>query len=119
MFITYTDTTTGATYQIRVAHVHSDINCQGTAPTPADATVGGRVQTALGVPIYRATVTLTSSTGAARTVRTNQLGSFQFTEVDSGQSYVLQASHPSYTFQPRVIVVHEDVLDIILSPNLK
>jgi len=112
-------TSGGVTQNIVVASSHSDLACLVINPTPADVTVGGRIATAAGVPVYRATVTLTDSAGVQKISRTNQLGSFSFGGVTAGQSYVLQATHSFYSFQPRVISVNEDVLDILLTPNLK
>jgi len=112
-------TSGGVTQDIVIAQSHSDLACLIATPTPAEVNVSGRIATAAGVPVYRATVTLTDSAGVQKISRTNQLGSFSFGGVTAGESYVLQATHSFYSFQPRVISVNEDVLDILLTPNLK
>lgn len=107
-------TSGGTNYNIIVAASHSDINCAQGVITPAQVNVSGRVLTAGGVGISRATLTLRNSQGAVQTVFSRSSGDYVFSGVTTGQSYVLQATHPSYTFQPRVINVLDELTGVDL-----
>ena len=102
-------TANGTTSDIIVAHVESDLDCLATIPTASDVTISGRVTTATGTAISRATVTLTDAVGNSRTTTTNSLGTYKFDGVESGASYILQASARTYTFEPALVNPKEDV----------
>jgi hypothetical protein len=99
----------GTTYAIIVASASSSIQCLVINPTPADVTVSGRVVDKNGRAVSRATVTLTDGNGNVRTATTNTMGYFSFTEVESGSTYVLQASSRYHTFSSQVINVESDM----------
>ena len=104
----------GTTYAIVVASAASSIQCLVTNPTPADVTVSGRVLDRSGRAVSRATVTLTDSNGGVRTATSNTMGFFSFSEVESGNTYVLQASSRSHSFSSKVINVENDMtVDIV------
>ena len=99
----------GTTYAIIVASAASSIQCIVINPTPADVTVSGRVLDRNGRAVSRATVTLTDGDGSVRTATTNTMGYFSFSEVESGSTYVLQASSRYHTFPSQVINVESDM----------
>jgi Carboxypeptidase regulatory-like domain len=79
--------------------------------TAANVSIGGRVTNDYGRGVSRTTVTLTDSNGNTRTANTNQFGYYRFTEVESGQNYILEAQRKGYQFEnnPRVLNVNEDL----------
>lgn len=83
-------------------------------PTAANVSVGGRVTTATGYGIRNAAVTLIAQNGTQRTVRTNSFGYYQFSNVMSGQSYVVQVSSKSVTFgEPSILIsVTDNLTDV-------
>lgn len=91
------------------------------APTAAGVEISGRVMSATGQGLSRVTVSLMNNAGQVRTVTTNSFGVYQFTDVPSGQTYVLSVSHPKYQFsQPsRTLNVVDSVseLDFTAEPN--
>jgi len=99
----------GTVYDLIVASAASSIGCLTLGPTAADVTVSGRVLDSSGRGISRATVTLTDGNGDVRTAITNTMGYFSFSEVDSSETYILQASARGHTFASRVISVEDDV----------
>ncbi len=82
------------------------------APTAAAVTVSGRALTADGRAVSRARVSLTDSSGATRTVRTNSFGYYRFDEVGAGETYIFNVFSKRYSFVPQVITVMEDVTDL-------
>ena len=87
-------------------------------PTAAPASISGRVLTSTGRSIPNAIVTLTDASGVSRTARSNTFGYYTFSNVQSGQSYILQASARLYTFAPRAINLTDDLtgFDITAEP---
>jgi hypothetical protein len=80
-------------------------------PTAANVSIGGRVTNNFGRGVSRTLVTLTDINGNTRTATTNQFGYYRFTEVESGQNYILEAQRKGYQFEnnPRVLNVNEDL----------
>ena len=83
-------------------------------PTPANATVGGRVLTADGAGISRVTVTLTDGTGNLRSSTTNSFGYYHFADVAVGGTYTLEINNKKYFFpdSPRVVSVQDNIADL-------
>ena len=106
----------GTNSNVIVASAHSDIDCLSTAPTASLVTVAGKVVDANGRGIGRATVTLTSGATVV-TTRSNSIGGFSFAEVLTGETYILQASHPSYSFSPVVLNLLDEVTDAEIRAN--
>ncbi len=79
--------------------------------TAANATINGRVTNNFGRGVSRTVISLTDSNGIARTATTNQFGYYRFTEVESGQNYIIEARRKGYQFEnnPRVLNVNEDL----------
>jgi hypothetical protein len=100
----------GVTYDIAVAAASSSLICNTTLPTAADATVSGQVSTANGRPLSKAAVTLRDANGNARTTYTDKLGRYTFSEVESGETYILYATYRSYTFEPKTVTVDADIV---------
>ncbi len=89
-------------------------------PTAASVSVSGRVLSAKnsrGVP--NATVQLSDQNGNVRTARTNSFGYYFFNNVEVGQTFVINANHKRYQFDPRIIAVTEELssLDITARNN--
>lgn len=79
------------------------------APTAANASISGKVQTALGRGIPRATVSITDASGQIRYARTNQFGYFHFEDVGVGETYVFNAYSKQYTFATQVLSVDDNI----------
>jgi hypothetical protein len=87
------------------------------APTAADVTVGGRVQTAKGIGIARARVTMTGSKGEIQTAISDDSGYFQFTEVNAGETYVFAVIAKQYHFVApiRIVTILQTIDDLDFS----
>jgi hypothetical protein len=87
-------------------------------PTAAPAHIEGRVLTAEGRPIYRATVTLTDMDGNAKSAITNSFGYFSFSDVAVGQTYLVTGRAKGYTFQARSLNLMAEVsgFDLVAAP---
>lgn len=89
-------------------------------PTSATASLGGRVLTSEGMPIAKSTVTLTDSTGNTQTTLTNPFGYYNFTDMPTGQTYVVAVANKRFLFpgSPRVISLQDDLtgLDFTAAP---
>ena len=75
----------------------------------ATATISGRVLTQSGRGIKRAVVTLTDQNNAARSVTANQFGFYQFSNVTTGQTYVISVQARRFTFTPQSIPVSGNI----------
>lgn len=105
----------GNTYNVVVASSHSDILCGSLVITPADVNISGRTVDITGAPIGQVSVTLSNDRGQIiRSALTGADGSYQFTEVQTGQTYVIQANSKAYTFQPKVINLLDEMTDVTL-----
>jgi hypothetical protein len=105
----------GNTYNVVVASSHSDILCGSVVITPSNVNVSGRVLDTSGAAIPQASVTLSNDRGQIiRSAMSGMDGSYQFTEVQTGQTYVVQANHKAYTFQPRAINLLDEMTDVNL-----
>jgi hypothetical protein len=90
------------------------------APTAADATIGGRVLAANGHPIANARVVLTKPDGGVVRVQTGPFGYFSFTDLDTGELYVVSVSAGRFTFAKpvRTVQLNADALseDFVAEP---
>lgn len=77
--------------------------------TAAGANVSGKVMTSTGKALSRITVVMTDMQGNTRTVSTNRKGDFIFTEVQTGQTYVLAIRSKIYRFDSQTLTVNEDL----------
>ncbi len=80
--------------------------------TAAAVSISGRVLTADGGGLMNARVTLTDSSGTARTILTGKLGAFRFDDVAAGEVYIITVGSRRYTFQPQVISVTENLTEV-------
>ncbi len=83
------------------------------APTSANASVSGRVQTANGNGIRNAVITLTDSGGTTHTTRTSAFGYYRFDEIPIGATIISVASK-RFTFAnpTQIINVSENLSDV-------
>ncbi|MCD9187074.1 MAG: M12 family metallo-peptidase [Pyrinomonadaceae bacterium] len=87
----------------------SDINFSISVVTAANASISGKVVSADGRGINRAQVFLTNSAGETRTATTNQFGFYRFSELLSGETYILSAKSKSYRFGTSTIFLNESL----------
>lgn len=80
--------------------------------TAADAVVSGQVVDSFGSGVSGAMVTLVSPRGERRTVRTSSFGYFRFMEVETGETYVISVASKRYRFEPRSIMVGDNIDDL-------
>ncbi|HQU86191.1 MAG TPA: carboxypeptidase regulatory-like domain-containing protein [Pyrinomonadaceae bacterium] len=80
--------------------------------TAASVTISGKVSTANGNAVSRATIHLTDQNGNIRTAKTNSFGYFRLTEIEAGQTFVVNVFHREFQFAPRVLSVNEDLYDL-------
>lgn len=73
-------------------------NPASLVPTAAGVSVSGRVTTADGRAIRHVRITLTDAGGNSRTALTGSFGYFSFSEVPSGETYVITAVAKRYEF---------------------
>lgn len=83
-------------------------------PTAATTSITGRVVTADGHGINRATLTLTDAEGIIRRTLSNPFGYFRFDGLPVGSSYVLEISAKQYSFEPntRFVIADGDMTEI-------
>ena len=84
------------------------------APTAASATVSGQVATNFGRGISRAIVEITDQNGTKRTAMTNQFGYYNFSDVEVGGTYIINARHKRYKFNSQTISVNESLANVNL-----
>ena len=92
--------------------VNNVVNPCQLPPTAATATVSGRVIAPQEMGLTSTLVTLTDMQGNSQTIRTAKLGSFRFTNVVAGETYILSISSKRYTYAPQVITVTEDITEL-------
>ncbi len=66
--------------------------------TSAPVTISGRVLAESGRGISDARITLVDSSGTVRVALTNRLGFYSFSDLDAGETVILQISHRRYRF---------------------
>ena len=84
------------------------------ASRSSELSVGGRVLTEFGRSCGFTYLYLTLGDGAVRTTTSSTFGYFRFDGVPAGNVVVLEAWSLRYGFQPQVITVLDDVLDIVM-----
>ena len=102
-------TVNGVVYTFIVAAAASSIECLTTSPTPADITISGRIWDAAGRPIRGVSVVLSDVNGNLRGTTSNSMGYYSFANVEAGSSYLLEASHRSYSFTAKTINAEADM----------
>lgn len=83
------------------------------APTTvASVMISGRILTPEGSGVSRATVHLTDQNGNIRTAKTNSFGRFRLSEIEAGQTYIVNVFHRKFQFTPRILSINEDLYDL-------
>jgi hypothetical protein len=70
----------------------------GLVTTATPVTLSGRALSESGRAISGARVTLVDSSGSVRTTATNALGYYSFSDLDAGETVILEISHKRYRF---------------------
>jgi hypothetical protein len=91
--------------------------CGGSKPNSIKRFDFGRVITPQDLGLTNALVTLTDMQGNSRAVLTGRFGSFQFTNVTAGETYILSITSKRYTYSPQVITVTEDLTGLSFAPQ--
>jgi hypothetical protein len=87
--------------QIAIRTAHSD-----------EATITGSLFTAFGKSVPNTRVTLKDTTGASRTVLSNELGGYQFGNVRVGETYTITAASRAFTFTPVTVGVSGNLVNV-------
>ncbi len=103
----FTLNTTANTISTNGVTTFSDWAGGALGPTAAAVTVSGKVTSANGRGISRATVTLTDGNGQTLKVLTNNFGRYIFKEVPIGQ-HTLNVARKGYQFTPQVLEINQD-----------
>jgi hypothetical protein len=109
------DTAANTIFFAGVSLLNSNYTAGELAPTAAVVGVSGRVLAADGRAIRGARVTLDDGKGSPMSALTNAFGYYNFSEVQSGSTYILQAGARGYTFTPRVVSVNDQLSDVNLT----
>lgn len=106
---------------VRIHNLIADIGAYEFQLIPSSAAVSitGRVLSANDEGISGASVSIIDASGIRRASLTNQFGYFDFQNIPSGETYIVEAAHKQYVFTPRVITLNEDLagLDITAQPR--
>lgn len=98
----------------------SDWGAAAAAPTSASASISGRVTTAGGNGIRNATVTISgNSLTTPVTVQTGAFGSYHFSNLAAGETYVVQVGAKRFRFAApsRVIALQDSIADVDFVAN--
>ncbi len=84
------------------------------APTSALVSISGKVTTIKGSGIRNVLVTLTDLNGTVRTTFTGSLGTYSFSDVEVGQTYVLTIQAKKFFFSNtmQIVTVYEELTGI-------
>lgn len=82
------------------------------APTAAQVSIAGRVTMPQELGLTNALVTLTDMRGESRTVLTGKFGSFRFTNVTAGKTYIVTVTSKRYTYAPQIVTAFEDLTEV-------
>ncbi len=83
-------------------------------PSAAGVTIGGRVTTPDGQPVYGARIMMSDIEGNIRTAMTNSFGFYQFEDVVAGETYVFSGSAKRYSLVTKytLYTAEEDFSDL-------
>ncbi|MFL6373285.1 MAG: carboxypeptidase-like regulatory domain-containing protein, partial [Pyrinomonadaceae bacterium] len=98
----------------------SSFNANWTAGEPLGTTaamvgISGRVLTADGIALRGVRVTLDDGTGHPISATSNAFGYYHFDAVQSGGTFMLNATSRGYTFSPRVVSVTDQLTGLDLT----
>lgn len=80
--------------------------------TAAAVSVGGRIVSADGNGVAKATVSITGANGNVRTTVTGAFGYYNFDEVEAGGVYNFNVNSKRYQFAPQTVIVNDNVSDL-------
>lgn len=80
--------------------------------TAAPVTISGRVALPQEFGLTNAFVVLTDSQGNSQTTQTGKFGSFRFTNVTAGETYILSVRSKRCTYAPQVVTPNEDLTGV-------
>lgn len=87
----------------------NNVTIGSLAPSAAGVSVGGRVLTAQGRGISKASITMWDDLGNARRAITNPFGYYRFQDVEVGRTYIFEISGKRYIFaQPSQVLSVDD-----------
>lgn len=91
----------------------ADENCQeaSSAVSSAGVTVSGRIVSAEGYGVFRASVSLTGANGETHTTLTNYFGYYRFSDVAAGATYVLSVFHKYYRFESESLNLNKEAAE--------
>ncbi len=95
----------------------SDWAIGNLAPTAASAEITGIALSQERRALPRVIVTLTDGNGNIISTRTNGFGFFRFSNIQVGETYVLNAYSKGSVFPSRVITLNEDIVGLEIVPN--
>lgn len=81
-------------------------------PTAAMVVVAGRVTSGKGTPVAGVYVSILGPQGQMITARTNPFGYYILSDIEVGHTYVVTASRKGFDFQPQVIQVLDEMLNV-------
>lgn len=84
----------------------------GFTPTAANVSVSGRVLSADGKAIARASVLVSDSSGQIRSVQTNSFGYYRFEDIRVGETYIFNVRARSHTFATQVVTINEELSNL-------
>ena len=99
---------TGADHALSI----DDFSVIARTATAANISISGRVVTSDGAGISNATVTVTRPGGGSIRAISNPFGYFEFPEVVSGATVVVNVSHRRYSFAPQVVSAVDNVVGL-------
>ena len=85
-------------------------------PTAASVSISGRVSNGKR-GVSRAIVHITDQNGNITTTRTNQFGYYRFTDVEVGQTLIVNVFHKRYQFDTQVVSVNEELTNLNFTGN--
>ncbi len=87
--------------------------------TAASATISGQVKTFQGSGIRNVQIKLLDTNGGSRIVLTSSFGNFSFTNVEVGQTYILEITSKRYQFSnpTQFISFSDDLTDILFTAD--
>ncbi len=87
-----------------------------SAPSAATAAVRGRLVSTFNRSLANANVSITNTaTGEVRYSRSNQLGYFNFQELEVGNIYVIEVNSKRFRFENHTFTLNEDLTDLVLT----
>jgi hypothetical protein len=82
--------------------------------TAAGVTIAGRVLSSSGTGVRNAVVRITDQQGSVMQATTNAFGYFRFSDVQSGQSYVVESTARGVVFDARLLAVTDAMVDLTI-----